>query len=245
MSARQPWQWALAGLFGLSVLVLGVLFLRAVGPAAAREQRAACAGLRPEAAAPALCPPGQPGCQLPQPAPDFTATAHDGRQVRLSDFRGKVVLLNFWASWCGTCKGEKRGLEDMARELTGETDLEVVTLASDTEWAKVLVSMAIAHAPRVVPERFRRTEPPADVPTLDEALALYAAALPGGSAYDVYLDPPDGDSTMGAVAARWGLKAVPESFVIDRQGRVRYYLVNKRDWKSSVAKTCLRAVLAE
>lgn len=44
-------------------------------------------------------------------APDFTATLIDGRQVRLSDLRGKVVLLQFTASWCGVCRREMPHLE--------------------------------------------------------------------------------------------------------------------------------------
>lgn len=44
-------------------------------------------------------------------APDFEMISFEGETYRLSDYRGKVVVLNFWASWCETCKPEARDLE--------------------------------------------------------------------------------------------------------------------------------------
>lgn len=114
-----------------------------------------------------------------RPAPNFALRDTSGRLVRLSDLRGQVVLVNFWASWCGPCKQELPAIEQVYREQQGQG---FTTLEVDDQ------------------------EPPSDV----LAFAHQVGRLP-----PIVLD------TSGAVTAQYGLKGLPDSFFIDRQGNVR------------------------
>lgn len=63
-------------------------------------------------------------------APDFELTSLDGRRVKLSDFRGKAVLLNFWATWCSPCKVEMPWFVDLQNKY-GNDGLVVLGVALD------------------------------------------------------------------------------------------------------------------
>jgi thiol-disulfide isomerase/thioredoxin len=60
--------------------------------------------------------PARAGTELSLPAPAFELPTRAGAQVALQDLRGQVVMINFWASWCGPCRQEFPVLEQMYRK---------------------------------------------------------------------------------------------------------------------------------
>lgn len=66
----------------------------------------------------AIAPPafGQEPTNRQTPAPNFELRDTKGQTVRLGDYKGKVVLLNFWATWCAPCRAEMPGLVKLQKE---------------------------------------------------------------------------------------------------------------------------------
>jgi cytochrome c-type biogenesis protein len=67
-----------------------------------------------------------------EPAPDVELKTTDGKPLRLSELRGQVVLLNFWATWCVPCRAEIPGLNELQRDLSGRGLRVVGVSTSDT-----------------------------------------------------------------------------------------------------------------
>jgi peroxiredoxin len=65
-----------------------------------------------------------------QPAPDFTLPALDGAQQSLASLRGRVVLLNFWATWCKPCEDEMPAMQRLHTALAGE-DFALIAVSVD------------------------------------------------------------------------------------------------------------------
>jgi thiol-disulfide isomerase/thioredoxin len=65
-----------------------------------------------------------------QPAPDFRATTFDGRNISLADYQGQVLIINFWATWCGPCRRELPLLNTYYK-LQRQFGLEVIAVATE------------------------------------------------------------------------------------------------------------------
>ncbi|MHB8139496.1 MAG: TlpA disulfide reductase family protein [Smithellaceae bacterium] len=71
------------------------------------------------------------------PAPNFSLPGLDGRTVSLKDYRGKVVFVNVWATWCPSCRDEMPAMEKLYQELKGEA-FEILAVSVDASGAKAV-----------------------------------------------------------------------------------------------------------
>lgn len=111
-------------------------------------------------------------------APDFTLTDMDGRKVNLSDYRGKIVFLNFWTTWCRYCKLEMPDFEEAHNQF--KKNGNVVILAVNVKEKKKQVEDFI--------KEYRLT-----FPVLLDAAGEVSAGLYGVDSYPItFIINPDG-----------------------------------------------------
>jgi len=77
-------------------------------------------------------------------APDFALPDLDGKTVNLADYKGKVVLLNIWATWCPPCVEEMPSMEKLHQELKDE-DFEILAVSIDVSGAKAVIPFMKKH----------------------------------------------------------------------------------------------------
>ena len=96
---------------------------------------------------------GAEAAKLPK-APDFTCYTADGTPVNLSDFAGKPVVLNFWASWCGPCKSEMPAFEAAYQSLGEDVQFLMVNLTDGVSETVEGASAFLAEAGYTFPVFF-------------------------------------------------------------------------------------------
>ena len=90
---------------------------------------------------------------LKGPAKNFTLKSNKGKNIQLSDLRGRVVMLNFWASWCGPCRQEMPLLDELSQryEAAGFTllgiNVEADQKAADSLLKEIPVSFPVLYDP--------------------------------------------------------------------------------------------------
>jgi thiol-disulfide isomerase/thioredoxin len=122
----------LAGLIGLGA---GAMAFYWTGGPARNGSSAACTAARATAAKLQPLARGEVAAfkvtEAPMVAPNLAFKAPDGRQLTMADFRGRMVLLNLWATWCAPCRHEMPALDRLQETLGGER-FEVVAVNIDT-----------------------------------------------------------------------------------------------------------------
>jgi thiol-disulfide isomerase/thioredoxin len=126
----------------------------------------------------------------PPPAPGFTLKDMDGEPHALADYHGKVVLVNFWATWCPPCRREMPALERLFLKLR-ERGFMVLAV---NQW-----------------------EDP-------DLVFAYMGQLDVFPTFPVLFDPES------RVSADYGVKGLPTSFLIDREGRLVYRAIGGREF---------------
>ncbi len=107
--------------------------------------------------------------ELPK-APDFTAYDKNGNQVRLSDYFGKPIVLNFWASWCGPCQMEMPDFQEKYLELGEEIQFLMINMTDGSRETLATATSFLAQKGYTFPVLFDHES--------DAAMAYGAYSLP-------------------------------------------------------------------
>jgi len=152
------------------------------------------------------------------PAPPIELAALDGSRFSLGAAKGQVVFVNFWATWCPPCRAEMPTMLALGRELEARHPgkFKMVAVSVDEAWSPVQEFFAA---------------PP------------YMGSVKG---LTVALDPDQRTTVAYYCAARGGCPdsyKFPESYIVDKNGRLVAFVVGPRDWSIPTARAFLEALI--
>ncbi len=134
-------------------------------------------------------------------ADDFTLKMPDGKTFRLMDYRGRVVFVNFWATWCPPCREEMPAMERLYRQ--------------HKDQGFVLLAVSLDADPAKVPPFVRQ----------------------GSFTFPIGLDP------KMDVANTYGVRALPSSFIVDREGQLAALALGPRPWDNAAAHSLIEGMV--
>lgn len=136
----------------------------------------------------------KPASEKKEQAPDFTLTDQFGKRHKLSDYKGKVVFLNFWATWCGPCQREMPDIQALYEE-HGKNSGDIIVLG--------------VAAPK-------SEKNPSNADVSEEEVKAFLTE--NGYSYPVAMD------TTGEVFGEYYVNSFPTTYMIDRDGAVFGYV---------------------
>lgn len=155
-------------------------------------------------------------------APDFQLVNTDGKVVKLSDFKGKTVVMNIWSYTCKPCMHEMPSLARLAVALEGRKDIVFLTVnIDDTDDEQVLRDELITTL--------------STDPNLDTKVKKVLGE--GRFPFPILRDP-----TTAVTKGLFGTVLVPETWIIGPDGYVRARYDGTREWDSGSARKAIEAV---